>query len=50
MQNFRSRDLSFPGSLELSFPDPFVLGNLSSREFLFPYLRALFYNSSLGVV
>jgi len=53
MENFRSRELSFRGL--------FVLGNFHSGgrkvpgtfrspELSFPYLRALFYNSSLGVV
>ena len=62
LQTVRTQDLSFARTrgphAELSFPGPFVPGfpgtivpgTFRSREFSFPYLRALFYNSSLGVV
>jgi len=50
MENFRSWGTKVPGNLELSFPGPFVLRIFRPRELSFPYLRALFYNSSLGVV
>ena len=56
--NFRSRDLSFPGTFvpgtfvpwERKFPGTFVPGTFRSQELSFPYLRALVYSSSVGVV
>ena len=36
--------------LELSFLRPFVPGTFRSQELSFPYLRALVYSSSVGVV
>ena len=51
--NFRSKDLSFAGTFvlgEQKFQGTFVPGTFRSQELSFPYLRALVYNSSLGVV
>jgi len=52
MENFRSRELLFPGKEsfgERKFRGTFVPRTFCSWELSFPYLRAQFYNSSLGL-
>ena len=64
MENFRPQGTKVPGTFvpmtfrssgtfvpeERKFPGTFVPGTFRSRDLSFPYLRALVYNSSLGVV
>jgi len=61
MENFRPQGTKVPGTFvprtfrsrelrERKFQGTFVPGTFRSQELSFPYLRALVYNSSLGVV